>query len=131
MAYGITKIPKIKHPKKLKKYWGGVLSFVNNDNYVGKIINMEAGKQSSLEYHCNKIETYFLLFGKLKVGLRVGRAKNKSIILNPGDAITIPIGLMHMRIALKDSVIVEVSTKDDDKDSHLVEEGRTYVHKEK
>ena len=131
MIYGITKIPKIKHPKKLKKYWGNILSFVNNDNYAGKVIYMKAGKQSSLEYHCNKTETYFLLSGKLKVGLRLGRAKNKSVVLNQGDTITIPVGLMHIRIALKDSIIIEVSTKDDNGDSHLVEEGRIYAHKEK
>ena len=35
-----------------------------------------------------------------------------------------------MRIAEEDVVIIEVSTKDDDGDSHLVEDGQTYTHKE-
>ena len=64
--------------------------------------------------------------GLLKVGLRVGRAKNKSVILQKGDVFHIKPGLMHMRMALEDTVIIEASTKDDDGDSHLVEDGHTY-----
>ena len=37
---------------------------------------------------------------------------------------------MHMRIALEDTVIIEVSTKDSDSDSHLVEDGKKYKFKE-
>jgi len=35
-----------------------------------------------------------------------------------------------MRIAEQDCVIIEVSTKDDDGDSHIVEDGRFYKHVE-
>ena len=35
---------------------------------------------------------------------------------------------MHMRIALEDTVIIEFSTLDDDGDSHIVEDGKTYKH---
>jgi len=37
---------------------------------------------------------------------------------------------MHMRIAKTDVVIIETSTKDDDGDSHIVEDGRSYKHEE-
>ena len=33
-----------------------------------------------------------------------------------------------MRIAEEDVVIIETSSKDDDGDSHLVEDGKTYTH---
>jgi len=33
-----------------------------------------------------------------------------------------------MRIALEDTVIIEFSTLDDDGDSHIVEDGKTYKH---
>ena len=66
----------------------------------------------------------------MRVGIRIGRAENKSITLHPGDGFVIPPGLMHCRIGLENSVIIEVSTKDDDKDSHLVEDGRTYQHRD-
>ena len=35
-------------------------------------------------------------------------------------------GLMHMRIAIKDTMIIEWSTKDDDADSNIVEDGKVY-----
>jgi len=31
---------------------------------------------------------------------------------------------------VQDCVIIEVSTKDEDSDSHIVEDGKVYVHKE-
>ena len=55
---------------------------------------MKAGTQSSMEYHVKKDEYYYIQSGKLKVGMRIGRAKNKSIILEKGDVFHIPPGLM-------------------------------------
>ena len=112
-----------------EKYWGSIESIVADD-YAGKRIFMKKGGQSSLEYHIRKKEAYYIESGKLKVGLRVGRAENRSLILYPGEVYVVPQGLMHMRIALEDSVIMEISTKDDDKDSHLVEDGQKYTHQE-
>ena len=60
------------------------------------------------------------------MGLRIGRGKNTSVTLNEGDIFHIQPGLMHMRIALLDTVIIEASTADDDADSHIVEDGKTY-----
>ncbi|MEK6855514.1 MAG: cupin domain-containing protein [Nanoarchaeota archaeon] len=113
-----------------EKYWGSIESIISDETLSAKRIFMNKGKQSSLEYHLQKKEAYFLNSGKLKVGLRVGRAENRSVVLNAGDSYVIPPGLMHMRIALEDSVIMEIATKDDDKDSHIVEDGQTYEHKE-
>jgi mannose-6-phosphate isomerase-like protein (cupin superfamily) len=113
-----------------EKYWGKIESIISGNNYAGKKIFMNVGTQSSLEYHLYKKEGYILQSGKLKVGLRVGRAENRSVILYPGDTYVINPGTMHMRIALEPSIIIEISTADDDKDSNLVEDGKTYVHKE-
>jgi len=38
---------------------------------------------------------------------------------------------MHMRMAIEDTIIIEVSTTDDDNDSHIVEDGKTYKFVEK
>ncbi len=114
----------------LDKYWGKIESIESNDNFAAKRIFMNADGQSSLEYHCHKKEGYIIQSGKLKVGTRVGRAENKSIILEAGDVVVIPQGVMHMRIGMEDTIIIEISTKDDDADSHLVEDGHKYVHKE-
>jgi mannose-6-phosphate isomerase-like protein (cupin superfamily) len=89
---------------------------------------MTKGTQSSLEYHTKKQESYYIEAGKLKVGTRIARAKNTSLVLEQGDVFHIPVGFMHMRIALEDTVIIEFSTLDDDRDSHIVEDGKTYKH---
>ena len=127
--YGRQELPPIaKVIKDIDKYWGNIKTIFENDQYTVKRIYMRAGTQSSMEYHIHKQESYYIESGCLKVGTRIGRAKNTSLILNKGDIFHIPVGFMHMRIALEDTVIIEFSTPDDDADSHIVEDGKTYKH---
>ena len=131
ISYGIVEVPKKTKPDGVvEKYWGNMFPVFENDNFCVKRIFMKKDSQSSLEYHVKKREMYFIESGKLKVGLRVGRAQNTSLILEKGEIFHIEPGLMHMRMALEDTVIIEVSTKDDNSDSHIVEDGTKYVHKE-
>lgn len=132
IQYGICDLPEISKPiKKVEKYWGNMITLFEGEDYSVKRIFMRAGTQSSLEFHVKKEESYYVESGTLKVGLRIGRADNTSVVLNEGDVFHIKPGLMHMRIAKTDVIIIETSTKDDDGDSHIVEDGMTYVHTEK
>ena len=115
-----------KPSKKVEKYWGHMTTIIDHNNISVKRILMTKGSQSSMEYHIEKKESYLIEEGRLKIGFRIGRAQNKSVIMNKGEVITIPIGLMHMRMAQKDTMIVEISTPDNDADSHLVEDGKKY-----
>ena len=125
--YGIRELPAIeKVVKEENKYWGYMSTLFDQDGYSIKKIFMRAGTQSSMEYHVHKKESYYIERGQLKLGLRIGRGENKSLILNAGDVVHIPVGLMHMRMATTDTIIIEVSTTDDDNDSHIVEDGKTY-----
>jgi mannose-6-phosphate isomerase-like protein (cupin superfamily) len=131
IKYGRQDIPAVSSPVKLvEKYWGNMATIFEDDVHSIKRIFMRAGSQSSMEFHLKKKEMYYIESGELKVGLRIGRAKNKSVILKQGDIFHIEPGLMHMRIAVSDCVIVEVSTKDDDGDSQIVEDGLRYIHQE-
>ena len=109
------------------KYWGRIETIVSGD-VAGKRILVRKGGQSSLEFHVEKRESYYIHSGLLKTGLRIGRAENHSIVLGPGDSYDVNPGVMHMRMALEDTVIIEASTRDSDADSHLVEDGQTYRH---
>ena len=130
--YGLQNIPEMQKCFDYRdKYWGWIKTCTATENFTLKHIFMNKGGQSSLEYHVKKDENYYILSGKLQVGLRIGRAENKTITLNEGDVFHIPPGLMHMRIALEDTQIIEWSNKDDDSDSHIVEDGKTYKHKVK
>ena len=111
------------------KYWGSIETILNGE-VAGKRIFLRANAQSSLEFHCVKTESYFVHAGKVRVGLRVGRGENKSVVLGRGDSFDVRPGLMHIRIGIEDSVIIEISTRDSDRDSHLVEDGQKYRHEE-
>ena len=111
------------------KYWGTIESVVSEE-FAGKRIFLRKGGQSSLEFHVHKVETYFIHSGKVKVGLRTGRAENRSVVLSEGQSFDVTPGVMHMRMALEDTCIIEISTADSDTDSHLVEDGMKYKHVE-
>ena len=123
--YGKKELPeKLKIVDSRERYWGNIKTLFADDNFTVKIIEMRKGSQSSLEYHVTKDEFYYIYSGKLKLGSRIGRGENTSIIRS-GDVYHIP-PLMHMRIAIEDTVIIEWSNKDDDSDSIIVEDGRNY-----
>ncbi len=122
--YGIQDIPSTEHPPIMQKYWGSISTLHSDDNMCVKHIKMNAGEKSSLEYHCKKEEWYYVLSGELLVRMRIRRAENVNITLYPGSVYHIPVGLMHQRQALKDTEIIEWSNKDNDADSHIVEDGR-------
>jgi len=131
IKYGITQIPDVCKPiERIDKYWGYMDTLFDFENCTVKRIFMRKGCQSSLEFHCIKREVYYVESGILKIGLRVGRAENKSVTLSEGEIFHIEPGLMHMRIAVTDCIIVEISTKDNNSDSHIVEDGTKYIHKE-
>jgi mannose-6-phosphate isomerase-like protein (cupin superfamily) len=110
-----------------EKYWGRIETIFSGD-IAAKRIFVRKGGQSSLEYHVEKSESYYIHSGLLKVGLRIGRAENRSIVMTAGQSYDVRPGVMHMRMGLEDTVILEISTRDSDSDSYLVEDGQTYRH---
>ena len=110
-----------------EKYWGRIETILSED-VAAKRIFVQKGGQGSLEYHVEKRETYYIHSGLVRVGLRIGRAENRSIVMGPGESYDVRPGVMHLRIGLEDTVIIEVSTRDSDADSYLVEDGQTYRH---
>ena len=107
------------------KYWGSIETIVNA-GYTGKRLFFRKGKHSSLHFHCAKMETYFIHSGCLLVRLRAGRGEDRWFPLRPGAILNIPPGLMHQSGAIEDTVIMEVSTHDEDSDSFLVEDGERF-----
>ena len=105
------------------KYWGTIESVVSK-SYAGKRIVKDKGAHASLEYHCRKLEGYYVHSGKLLLRLRAGRAEDRYLTLEPGMAVLIPPGLMHQRGGLENTVLMEISTHDEDSDSFLVEDGQ-------
>ncbi len=103
------------------KYWGTIETIASKD-YAAKRIFVRKGDCASLEYHCRKIESYFIHSGKLLLRLRAGRGEDRFFELEKGTSSFTPPGLMHQRGGLEDTVIIEISTRDEDSDSFLVED---------
>lgn len=110
---------------KREKYWGSIETIINR-NITGKRLFFEKGKNSSLHFHCSKNETYYIHSGKLLVRLRAGRGEDYFVTLDAGSTLFIPPGLMHQDGGLEDTVIIEISTHDEDRDSFIVEDGEKH-----
>lgn len=128
-ALNAGELPKVGEPTAdvREKYWGRIETIVSGD-VAAKRIFVQKGGRGSLEFHVEKRETYYIHSGLVKVGLRIGRAENHSIVMGPGESYDVRPGVMHLREGLEDTVIIEVSTRDSDSDSYLVEDGQTYRH---
>lgn len=91
--------------QRIEKPWGYELIWVKNDNYIGKLLNIEEGHQISLQLHPNKTESMFVIegFGHLFLG------QNK-ILISEDDNFTINKNQVHTIIAKEKMKIIEVST---------------------
>jgi len=117
---------RARRPVRIEpKGWGREVWIANNDRYCGKILEIRQGKRCSLHYHKLKTETFFLRSGKLRV--RVKESPEASVIeefvLNSGECMDVPIGLVHQMEALEDSELLEFSTQHFDSDSHRLMKG--------
>ena len=92
--------------------WGYQVRLVNNERYCAKFLVLTNGTHGSLHSHSLKDETFIVLSGEvfLKFGKSVG-------LLKVGDQIRLEPGVPHERWAqVIPSVVLEVSTHDDDLD---------------
>src|SRR3989338_5625800 len=85
------------------KYWGKIESIVSKD-YSGKRMEVNTGKSASLEFHCHKLESYFIHSGRLLLRLKAGRGEDRFFELKEGSLTITPPGLMHQRGGLQNTV---------------------------
>lgn len=103
------------------KHWAEEIQTIISQEFAGKKICFKKDSSSSLHFHCQKTETYFIHSGKLLLRLRAGQGEDRFFVLKPGQSIQIKPGLMHQAGGLTDTTIIEISTRDEDSDSFLVE----------
>lgn len=107
--------------------WGYQLRFVNEAEYCGKFLVLE-GREAwgSLHYHKIKKETFVVLYGAVYLDVAELDGHGWSTVYNGilvvGDMITIMPNARHkMQNSFDDNtVILEVSTHDDDDDTYRV-----------
>lgn len=112
------------------KGWGKEVVFANTDQYCGKFLEFaKAGNKFSMHFHKEKDETWVVLSGSFKLNvIRTHDASVTELILNVGDTWRNMPLVPHQLEALEDnSVIVEVSTRDDIADNYRVLPGNSQM----
>ena len=97
---------------RVPKPWGHETIWARTDNYVGKILHINAGQALSVQYHNVKDETVFLLAGKIiyRVWQKGADGGPTDIGLQIGQAYRITPHTIHQMEAVTDCDVLEVST---------------------
>jgi len=96
--------------ERLEKPWGYELHWARTPEYAGKLIHIDKGKRISLQYHDQKMESHFLLKGKVTYWMDDASGEYVPIDMEIGKGYAIVPFQRHRFEAHEDSDIVEVST---------------------
>ena len=96
--------------KKVEKPWGEELWIAHNELYALKIIRVNQGTRSSLQYHNQKHETIYIDQGIVKATLEDEDGQLVEQVLTAGAVIENKPGRKHRIEALEDARLIEVST---------------------
>ena len=97
-------------PRHVPKPWGSEEIWAETDDYVGKIIRINAEQRLSLQVHEEKDESILVVKGRLRLHTGTDAARVTTRILQEGDSAHIPPGLIHRFEAVTDTDLIEVST---------------------
>jgi len=95
--------------EKVQKPWGYELHWAKTEQYVGKVIHVNAGHALSLQYHNVKDETILLWAGRLLFEIQEGTELTRRE-MRPGDRVHVAPRTVHRMTAIEDCDIFEVST---------------------
>jgi mannose-6-phosphate isomerase-like protein (cupin superfamily) len=116
-------VPKFLTARIVKKTWGEEQILVNTEDYCSKFLIFEKkGNFASKHFHRRKTETWYVHQGHFKFEYfdETGKFHIRSIW--PGEIIHLEYGTPHQLHAQEDnSIIFEVSTKDDPADVVRIE----------
>ena len=97
-------------PSRTDKPWGHELLWAKTDQYVGKVLHVEAGQRLSVQYHDRKDESNLVLRGRLKLLRGTSADDLTETIVGEGDCWRNRAGEVHTIEAIEDADVVEVST---------------------
>jgi mannose-6-phosphate isomerase-like protein (cupin superfamily) len=109
--------------KKVTKHWGSEhWLHADGDSYGFKVIRIKAGKRTSLQFHREKHETYFVLSGRAALHCRDADGRPHVVDFPAGHVARVVPGAVHRVEARTDVVLVEASTADDGSDNVRIED---------
>jgi mannose-6-phosphate isomerase-like protein (cupin superfamily) len=96
--------------RRVDKPWGHELIWAETERYAGKILVIETGRRLSLQYHDRKLESIYVLAGRLRFFLEGDDGEIRAEELRAGETRQIPVGRIHRFEAIQRVELVEVST---------------------
>jgi mannose-6-phosphate isomerase len=96
--------------RHVPKPWGYEHIWAETDRYAGKLIVIEAGRRLSLQRHERKLESLYVLAGRLRLHIDDAAGELRYVDLGPGDHAHVPVGARHRFEALERVELIEVST---------------------
>ena len=107
------------------KEWGNVIKIVDNENnnYSGRIININQNKQTSTHFHSKKHKTFYVLNGTLVLDIvEPDTAEIMSYEIDSEETFEIEQNVAHRLRAVDSGVtVIEVSTYHHDTDVYRVQ----------
>ncbi len=93
-----------------------------NENYCKKLLFLLKKQNHPAQYHKKKQESFFILYGKIKLELKKNK-KRRILIMNVGDFVTIYPNEIHSFTSLSNegAVIEELSSSSIKTDSYYVD----------
>jgi mannose-6-phosphate isomerase-like protein (cupin superfamily) len=92
--------------EKRMKPWGYERPIGTFKGIFLKELFIKQGTQSSLHYHSEKCELFYLVKGEVTIVL-----EDREVQLKPGDSLHISAGQQHRIIPQEDSLILELATR--------------------
>lgn len=96
---------QVKEPGIAEKPWGKEIWVAHEEEYAGKIIEINKGYRTSFHKHEHKKETMYVMEGTL----RILNLENMQMVVEQGESVTIEEDEVHSLEALEDLKIFEVS----------------------
>ena len=100
--------------KVVTKPWGKEIWLELNDSYCYKRIYINAGHQTSFQYHKNKLETNYIIEGEAVIWLENDQGVITKTKMTKDDCFTVTPPKKHRVIAITDIILQEVSTPEVD-----------------
>ncbi len=98
-------------PRKVEKPWGRELIWAESEQYVGKVLFVEAGESLSLQFHRVKDESWLIQTGRVKLELgSAGGAMLEEEVVGAVATFRFRPGTVYRVTAIEDTTILEVST---------------------
>jgi quercetin dioxygenase-like cupin family protein len=107
--------------RRVDKPWGHEIWFAQTDRYAGKLLHVKAGHSLSVQYHNEKDETSYLLYGRLRLSQGEDADRLDVSEIQAGAVWHNKPRVVHTIEALEDSLVVEVSTPELDDVVRLVD----------